>query len=165
VRPVLAPELCGLRGAVVASLRRGRESLAVQSSMLLPGRWSVVKMAKLRRKADRLSAEVVELSGLLERGRAAWRGLRAELDRVEATRRAEQLEGVQSRRKDLARVAAIHHKVLRRAVGRGRAERFYCEECNVPFPCRTMDVLGRLGEALDETYRSLQAPAVTGGAR
>jgi hypothetical protein len=116
-----------------------------------------MKMAKLRRERDRLKAIVTDQAERLEAARATWRAQRAELDQMSETRRVEQLADVRSRREDLARVAAIHHKVLRRAVGKGRAERFYCVECNVPFPCRTMDILARLGGQLDELFQTLRA--------
>jgi len=109
-----------------------------------------MKMAKLRRK-------VAELEQALELARGTWHEQRAEIQLLAATRRAERLHAVQDRRADLAYLGSLHSKVLRRASGRAHAERFFCVECNVLFPCRTVEVLGRQGEKLDELYHQLKA--------
>lgn len=110
-----------------------------------------MKMAKLRRKNTALERTI-------DAAREAWKVQQADLRRVEATADEVELGHLQTRRKDLARVAAVHRRVPRAAGGPRRAVRNYCEECNVLWPCRTTEVLGRLGADVDALFAARRRP-------
>lgn len=118
-------------------------------------------MSKLRRQhAKVVTALEVELSEgrlTLERARDAWRSLNAQNRTLREERRDAQLAAVRERRGDLARVANLHQRVMRRAAGRGRAERFYCDTCNTLWPCRTIEVLSKLNGHLDDLFLAAKA--------
>lgn len=110
-----------------------------------------MKMAKLRRKN-------ASLDRALELARETWHEQRDEIQLLTATRRAEQLHSIQDRRDDLTYLGSLHKKVLRRATsGRAGAERFFCVECNVLYPCRTTEVLAKQGTRLDALYHEIRA--------
>jgi len=109
-----------------------------------------MNMAKLRRKNAVLESRLAMAGDV-------WRGITAENRSLVEQAAAAEVEAIQTRRKDLARIAAIHRTVQRASTGSRRGIRNYCEECNVPFPCRTVETIGRMGDELDALYRAAKA--------
>jgi hypothetical protein len=120
-----------------------------------------MRTSKARRqyakKTAALEQQLADTTARLEKARTAWPALAGENARLREEKATTDLAHIRARRLDLARVSELHHKVLRRGTSGPRSERFYCPECNVLFPCRTITVIGKLAEQLDGLYREAKA--------
>jgi hypothetical protein len=120
-----------------------------------------MKMAKLRRRFAAetavLRAELADKVERLEQARVAWPALAKERDQLATQLAKAEIASIQDRRADLVRLTFPHQQVIRRATGRRHADRLYCECCNTLWPCRTIELTGKINAELDALYAEKRA--------